>query len=60
MRHYLIDSVGRSALGLAETMGSVTLMLKSMTVWLFKAKPAKPAAPQASARRRVIRRFGVV
>ena len=39
MRHYVLEGVGRRAIDLAEKIGAVTLMLKSMTVWLFKAKP---------------------
>ncbi len=39
MKHYLLENVGRRAGALAETMGAVTLMIKSVTVWLFKARP---------------------
>jgi phospholipid/cholesterol/gamma-HCH transport system permease protein len=39
MRHFVFEGVGRHAQALAEKMGTVALMIKSITVWLFKAKP---------------------
>ena len=39
MKHYISEGVGRRALTMAGKMGAVALMVKSTTVWLFKARP---------------------
>ncbi len=39
MKHYILEGLGGRALTLARKMGTVSLMIKSMTIWLFKAKP---------------------
>lgn len=38
MRHYISGNVGRSTLSLAHTLGAITLMIKSLLIWLFKAR----------------------
>ncbi len=39
MRHYIYEGVGRRAMSLAQKMGAVSLMIRSLFVWLFRARP---------------------
>jgi len=39
MKHYILEGLGGRAFTLARKMGTVSLMIRSMSIWLFKAKP---------------------
>lgn len=39
MKHYILEGLGHRTGTMARKMGTVALMIKSMTIWLFKAKP---------------------
>jgi phospholipid/cholesterol/gamma-HCH transport system permease protein len=39
MRHYISEGVGRRVMSLAQKLGALSLMIKSVVVWSFRAKP---------------------
>jgi phospholipid/cholesterol/gamma-HCH transport system permease protein len=39
MKHYFLETAGSSVISLAHKLGAVALMIRSLAVWLFRAKP---------------------